>query len=115
MQNERGPGAGAHKPFISPSSRPGDVGAKVDSAAWKSKANPNPPNVAEGKNHYAKGVPMAPKINEGTDGQPDGAKRVINTEVKARGRDSTRSTYTAPRKGDSHDPMECGYTRPGKM
>lgn len=80
----------------------------------KSTANPEAPSLKEASPR-AKGVPMAPKVNEGTDGKASGAKRIIQTEIKPAGRNSTSSTFTAPRSGESHDPLQCGYTKPGKM
>lgn len=107
-QNERGPGATNH-PFEK-SKGPNTSQNMVDASKWKSRANPNPPNQGEAKNTAPK-VHMTPKINEGTGGQADGAKRVINGEAKPAGRNSTSSTYTAPRSEGSKDPMERGYTK----
>lgn len=53
---------------------------------------------------------VTPKINQGADG-----KRVIHAETKPAGRNSSSSTFNAPRKEGSHDPLTCGYTKPGKM
>jgi hypothetical protein len=80
----------------------------------KSPVNAEPPNQMEAKPR-GKSVPMAPKINEGTNGQADGAKRVISTEAKPAGRNSTQSTYRAPRGSESSNPVECGYTKLGKV
>jgi len=77
----------------------------------KSTANPQPPSLQEAKPR-AKGVPMAPKINAGTDGKADGAKRIINTEAKPAGRNSTSSTFRAPRSEGSGSDLERGYTKP---
>ena len=78
----------------------------------KSMANPNPPNVAEAK-PASKGVKMAPKINEGTGGQPDGAKRIIQNEASP---SKTSSTYRAPRSNSGgSDPYETGYSKLGKV
>ena len=87
--------------------KPAVIGTK-----WKSRVNDNAPNVAEASPTKPK-VHQAPKINEGTGGQPDGAKRIINTETKA-GKSST-STYTAPRKDSGGGPMDLGYTKLGKV
>lgn len=80
----------------------------------KSTANPQPPMLAEAKPR-GKSVPMAPKINAGTGGSPDGAKRIINTEAHPAGRNSSSSTFRAPRVEGSGSDLERGYTKPGKM
>lgn len=112
-QNERGAGV-KNQPFEPASARKGNdsKATKVDSTKWKSNANPNPPNVGEAKNTKPK-VHMTPKINEGTGGQPDGAKRVINTENKTAGRNAAvgKSTYKAPRNDSIGSPVDSGYTR----
>lgn len=82
----------------------------------KSTANPQPPLLAEAKPR-GKSVPMAPKINEGTGGKADGAKRIINTEAKPAGRDSAshKSTFKAPLKDNGSNPSDLGYTKLGKV
>ena len=45
---------------------------------------------------------------------PDSTKnRVLLTEGSTK--HSGAGKFTAPRKEGSHDPAECGYTKPGKM
>ena len=106
-QNERGTGA-KDNPFTRGAINTGEVSGNK----WKSRVNPNPPNVAEGRNTAPK-VHQTPKINEGTGGQPDGAKRVINTETKA-GKSGT-NTYTAPRSSGGGSATDLGYTKLGKV
>jgi len=74
-------------------------------------AAPHQPRVKE-MDPRSKGVPMAPKINEGTGGKPDGAKRIINTEDKPAGRNAAigKSTFRAPRNDSRGSATECGYT-----
>ena len=61
---------------------------------------------------HAKKVSIAPKINEGTGGQADGAKRVINGEAKPAGRNaaSGKSTFRAPRNDSAGSVTDRGYT-----
>ena len=106
-QNERGAGVKS-QPFTRGAQNTGEVAGNK----WKSRVNPNPPNVAEGRNTSPK-VHMTPKINEGTGGQADGAKRIINTETKA-GKSST-TTYTAPRSSGGGSATDLGYTKLGKV
>ena len=79
----------------------------------KSTTNPIAPIVTEASPR-GKSVPMAPKINAGTGSQADGAKRVIQGEAKPAGRNSSSSTFSAPRKDGGTTPAECGYTKLGK-
>lgn len=110
-QNERGKGASDH-PFKNTSKSIDGADNKVQRPKWKSDANSNAPNVGEAKNTKP-AVHMAPKINAGTGGSPDGAKRVINTEAHPK---NTMSTFKAPRSsGGSSNPIESGYTKLGKI
>lgn len=113
-QFERGPGV-KNQPFVSRGNTK-DGREVVQGNKWKSPANPNPPNNAEAKNTAPK-VHMTPKINEGTGGQPDGAKRIINTEGHPQGRNSAigKSTYKAPRSDAGSSPTDLGYTKLGKV
>lgn len=72
----------------------------------KSGANPNPPMLEEGKPR-GKGMPPTRPNLPGSE-----KNHVILTEAKPAGRNSTSSTFRAPRGGESHDPAECGYTKP---
>lgn len=74
----------------------------------KSTANPNPPNLKE-ISPRGKGIPSNPPQAAAKTGGSKAA--VIQTEIKPAGRNSSSSTFTAPRKGDSGDPMHCGYTK----
>jgi hypothetical protein len=104
-QNERGSGS-KYSPFKSPPA----PGGMVQGNKWKSRVNQNPPNVAEAKNTAPK-VHMAPKINAGTDGQKDGAKRVINSEASP---SNKKNTFRAPRGSGGGSVTDLGYTRLGK-
>lgn len=74
----------------------------------KSTVNPQPPLLIDAKPR-GKSVPMAPKINaEGN------AKRVIDAEASPAGRNSSSSTFNAPRKDNGSNPVELGYTKLGK-
>lgn len=75
----------------------------------KSTANPPAPVLAEAKSHKA----GAPKTVPNRPGSASG--HVLQSEAKPAGRNSSSSRYTAPRKEGSHNPLECGYTKPGKM
>ena len=76
----------------------------------KSSVNPESPLLKEASPR-GKSISEPPKINAGaTSGS--GGKRVINTETHP---SKTSSTFTAPRQGESHNPVDCGYTKPGKM
>ena len=73
----------------------------------KSRVNPNPPNVAEGRPHGASAPKTVPN-------RPDSTKnRVIQTEASTS--KSKTATFSAPRKDGSMAPFDCGYTKPGKM
>jgi hypothetical protein len=78
----------------------------------KSPVNPNPPLRAETPAmHKGKGVgPARP-----TKPQVDDERRVLQDEKAAAGRNSTHSTFTAPRKDGPHDALQQGFTKPGKM
>lgn len=72
----------------------------------KSTTNPEPSLLEEVKGHGA----SAPKTRPNS---PDSTKnRVILTGASP---SRTSSTFTAPRKEPSCAPMDCGYTKPGKM
>ena len=73
---------------------------------------PHQPRVMEGQPR-GKSVPMAPKINAGTGGHPDGAKRVIQNEGKPAGRNAAigKSTFRAPRKDGGGSVTDNGYTK----
>ena len=74
---------------------------------WKSRTNPNPPNIADGKPHAA----SAPKTRPNS---PDSTRnRVLQTEAPTS--KSKTATFSAPRKDGSMAPFDCGYTKPGKM
>ena len=104
-QNERGAGSNDH-PFRAPQD-----GGKVDGNKWKSRVNPNPPNVSEAKNTTPK-PHMTPKINAGTGGQSDGAKRIINTEAHPHNK---KNSFTAPRSSGGGSVTDLGYTKLGKV
>jgi len=72
----------------------------------KSTTNKAAPLLKEA-NPAGKNVDKAPKINAEAMG-----KRVIQGDAKP---NKHVSTFTAPRKEGSHDPLMAGYTRPGKM
>lgn len=97
-QNERGSGASNH-PF-------GQRDGSVQTNKWKSKVNPNPPNVAEGRN-TAPRVHPTPKINAGATGA-DGGKRIINSEAKPH---NAKNTFTAPRSSGGGSATDLGYTK----
>ena len=73
----------------------------------KSTVNPQPPVLTEG-HPRGKGVSSAAPTKVGS----MGGGRVLVDEAKPAGRNSTDSTFTAPRKEPSHNPAECGYTKP---
>jgi len=100
-QNERGKGVGGPK-----------MATQTDKAYTGNDASPAQPHVMEAS-PSRKAVKMAPKINAGTGGQPDGAKRVINTEGKPAGRDAAigKSTYRAPRSSGGGSVTDLGYTK----
>ena len=108
-QNERGSGA-TYTPFKKPTQAM-DGDRLVSRSKWKSNANPNPPNAAEAKNTKPK-PHMAPKINAGTGGQSDGAKRVINSEAKP---SNKKNTFRAPRSSGGGSVTDLGYTKLGKV
>ncbi len=103
-QNEHG--AGSRPSPFEKSHGPNTAQNKVQGVAWKSKANPNPPNQAEIKNR-APSSPVTRPNEPGSD-----KNRVLQKEASPAGRNSSNSTYTAPRKEGSSDPMERGYTKP---
>lgn len=73
----------------------------------KSTANPQPPSQQEGKAHAAGAPKQPPQAAAKT-----GAKSGRGTVAVVEGRPSkTSSTYRAPRGGESHNPVECGYTK----
>lgn len=75
----------------------------------KSGTNPEAPLLREKAPHGAKSPVERPN-------QPLGTNRhVAVDEAHPAGRDSTSSTFRAPRGGESHNPVDCGYTKPGKM
>lgn len=82
----------------------------------KSTVNPVQPNVAEGKAHAASAPKIAPQATEKKGGS-EGRHTVIQTEKKPAGRDAAigKSTFQAPRKDGGNDPLERGFTKPGKM
>lgn len=86
------------------------LGVQTKTAFNGDTVNKGNPRVMEASPR-GKSVPMAPKINAGTGGQADGAKRVIQSEAKP---GKTSSTYRAPRSGGSSNPVETGYTKLGK-
>lgn len=104
-QFERGPGAGGPK-----------MNTQSDTAYAGDFVNKGNPRVKEAQPHPKK-VSHPPAINAGTGGQPDGAKRVINTEKSPAGKKSYmgKSTFSAPRSGGSSDPYVNGYTKLGKV
>lgn len=73
----------------------------------KTTTNPQPPLEARASGH-GKGVasvkPTKPLV--------DDSRRVLESQASAKGRDSSSSTFKAPRGGESHNPAECGYTKP---
>jgi hypothetical protein len=77
-----------------------------------SNVNPSRPNVVEAS-PARKAVKIAPGINEGTSGKPDGAKRIIQNEAKPAGRNAAigKSTFRAPRNDSVGGPTESGYTK----
>ena len=88
------------------------AGAVQSRKAYDGKTiNPVQPRVIEAT-PARKAVKIAPGINKGTDGQPDGAKRVINNEAKPAGRDAAigKSTFKAPRNESRGSVTDCGYT-----
>ena len=74
----------------------------------KSSANPPPPLIEEGKPRGKGMGSAAPTTPTSTAG------RVLLSEGKPTGRDSSDSTFRAPRKEGGMSPAECGYTKPGK-
>ena len=100
-QNERGAGVGGSK-----------MGTRSDTAYAGDYVNKGNPRVKEA-NPAREAVKMAPKINEGTGGQPDGAKRVINTEGKPAGKTAymRKSTFNAPRSSGGGSATDLGYTK----
>lgn len=89
----------------------GSGGGVTNVPLKKSTVNPTQPNVYEGKSHKAS-APKSPPTAAEKKGKPAGTVAV--NEAKAGG-GSGRNTFTAPRREGGHDPLECGYTRPGKM
>ena len=75
--------------------------AKADSV------NPTPPNVDE-ISATRPGMPSEPAGPNSTRG------RVILSEAKASGRNSSSSTFTAPRREGGGSAAELGYTKPGR-
>lgn len=78
----------------------------------KSDVNPTQPNVNEGRAHAA-GAPKSPlTAGEKTGGKtPDGVVGYVGAQPsKEKG-----STFQAPRKEGSMNPVECGYTPLGKV
>ena len=75
--------------------------------------SPQQPHLKQLPTPHAKKVSIAPKINEGTGGQADGAKRIINGEAKPAGRNaaSGKSTFRAPRSEGMGSVTDAGYTR----
>lgn len=74
----------------------------------KSTTNPAAPLLEEGHPRGARSPITHPNSPDST------ANRVILSEGKAAGRNSSSSTFTAPRKEGGHSPYECGYTHLGK-
>ena len=106
-QNERGAGV-KNQPFTA-SHGPDKSQNKVQGNRWKSMVNPNQPNQGEIKNK----TPAAPVTRPN---EPLGKSgHVAQAEIAPHGRQNTSSTYRAPRKEGGHDPLEAGYTKPGKM
>ena len=103
-QNERGKGVSDH-----PFERGVKNGGEVEGSKWKSRTNPNPPNVAEGKNRYA----AAPVTRPNSPGKQEG--RVLQDEIQAHGRQNTSSTFTAPRSNSAGGVTDLGYTKLGKV
>lgn len=79
----------------------------------KSSTNPTQPNIQSVKGHGGS-APKSPPQATAKQGNDTGRHTVLLTEKKAAGRDSTKSTFTAPRKGDSSDPLQAGFVRLGK-
>lgn len=77
----------------------------------KSTANPQAPSVQEGKSHAAGAPKHAPQA-KAKSGNNEGRHTVAVMEGHT---SKTSSTYKAPRSEGSHNPVECGYTKPGKM
>ena len=74
----------------------------------KSRVNPVPPFVAEGKAH----APSAPKTKPNS--ASSAAGHVIVSEGKPLGRNSAAGRFKAPRGEGSSDAAHLGYTKPGK-
>src|SRR5689334_15908355 len=77
----------------------------------KSTANPQPPSQQEGKPHAAGAPKHAPQA-KAKSGNSEGRNTVAVVEGHT---SKTSSTYRAPRSEGSSNPVECGYTKPGKM
>lgn len=92
----------------------GGGGGPANHPLKKSPVNPTQPNVDEAKAHAASKPKMAPQATA-KEGSKDGRHTVTATNVSGAGRNSSSSRYTAPRGKESSDPMQCGYTKPGKM
>lgn len=71
----------------------------------KSGANPEPPLIKDADGHKGSPVtrPNSPKSE---------SNRVIYSDASP---SKSSSTFKAPRKEPSCAPMDCGYTKPGKM
>jgi len=69
--------------------------------------NPPPPNVDEAR-ATRPGMPSEPAGPASTRG------RVILSEAKPAGRNSSSSTFTAPRREGGGSAAELGYTKPGR-
>jgi hypothetical protein len=78
----------------------------------KSTTNPEMPTLNMAPKGKVKGVPMATKINAGTGGSADGAKRIINTEAKP---NNKKNTFRAPRSSGGGSVTDLGYTKLGKV
>lgn len=75
----------------------------------KSMVNRVQPHVADAKGG-SKGMPSQPA--QATSRKGNSSAGVILTEAKGA---KHKATFRAPRQGGGESPMECGYTKPGKM
>lgn len=75
----------------------------------KSTTNPEPTMIAQNQPTPHKGKPVTRPNSPASD-----AGRVLLEQNQA-GSHKTGSTFRAPRSSGSSDPLQTGYTKPGKM
>jgi len=93
-----------------PENRQNERGAGVTNTPLKkSPTNPEQPSVREAK-------ARAPSTPVERPNEPLGKRgHVAQDEIAAKGRNSTGSTFRAPRKEGSREPTEAGFTHLGKV